>query len=212
MSAPTPVSAYLHSATMVKGGVYLLARLNPSLGGTDIWFWTLVVFGGVTAVFASVLAIRQTDIKQVLAYTTLMALGTLVMFIGVGSDYAIEAAMAFLMVHSFYKAALFLMIGIVDHGTGTRDATVLRGLGRAMPFTMLAAVLAALSMAGLPPMFGFVGKEFLYKAALGAPAMLWVTGCIFVASALMFAAGGIVAFRPFTGNLAKTPVTPHDGP
>ena len=212
MSAPTPVSAYLHSATMVKGGVYLLARLNPSLGGTDIWFWTLVVFGGVTAVFASVLAIRQTDIKQVLAYTTLMALGTLVMFIGVGSDYAIEAAMAFLMVHSFYKAALFLMIGIVDHGTGTRDATVLRGLGRAMPFTMLAAVLAALSMAGLPPTFGFVGKEFLYKAALGAPAMLWVTGCIFVASALMFAAGGIVAFRPFTGNLAKTPVTPHDGP
>ncbi|WP_179378559.1 putative monovalent cation/H+ antiporter subunit A [Jannaschia marina] len=212
MAAPTPVSAYLHSATMVKGGVYLLARMNPSLGGTDLWFWTLAIAGGFTAVFASVLAIRQTDIKQVLAYTTLMALGTLVLFIGVGTDYALEAAMAFLLVHSFYKAALFLMIGVVDHGTGTRDATVLRGLGRAMPVTMLAAMLAAASMAGLPPLFGFVGKEFLYKAALGAPAMIWVTGCIFAASVLMFVAAGIAAWRPFTGPLAETPVEPHEGP
>lgn len=212
MAAPTPVSAYLHSATMVKGGVYLLARMNPSLGGTDVWFWTLVIAGGFTAVFASLLAVRQTDIKQVLAYTTLMALGTLVMFLGVGSDYALEAAMAFLLVHSFYKAALFLMIGVVDHGTGTRDATVLRGLGRAMPVTMLAAMLAAASMAGLPPLFGFVGKEFMYKAALDAPAMIWVTGCIFAASVLMFVAGGIAAWRPFTGKLADTPVKAHEGP
>ncbi|MCK0169094.1 putative monovalent cation/H+ antiporter subunit A [Jannaschia sp. S6380] len=213
MAAPTPVSAYLHSATMVKGGVYLLARMNPSLGGTDIWFWTLTIFGGVTAVFASVVAIRQTDIKQVLAYTTLMALGTLVMFIGVGTPYAIEAAMAFLLVHSFYKAALFLMIGVVDHGAGTRDATVLRGLGRAMPITMLAAMLAALSMAGLPPFFGFIGKEFLYKAALNLDAgMLWVTGCAFAASALMFAAAGIVAWRPFVGQKADTPIAAHEGP
>ncbi|SDZ01175.1 multisubunit sodium/proton antiporter, MrpA subunit [Jannaschia faecimaris] len=212
MAAPTPVSAYLHSATMVKGGVYLLARMNPSLGGTDVWFWTLVIAGGFTAVFASLLAVRQTDIKQVLAYTTLMALGTLVMFIGVGTPYAIEAAMAFLLVHSFYKASLFLMIGVVDHGTGTRDATVLRGLGRSMPVTMLAAILAAASMAGLPPLFGFIGKEFMYKAALGAPAMVWVTGCIFAASVLMFVAGGVVAWRPFTGKLADTPVKPHEGP
>ncbi|SFI97372.1 putative monovalent cation/H+ antiporter subunit A [Jannaschia pohangensis] len=212
MAAPTPVSAYLHSATMVKGGVYLLARMNPTLGGTDIWFWTLVIFGGVTAVFASILAIRQTDIKQVLAYTTLMALGTLVMFIGVGTDKAIEAAMTFLLVHSFYKASLFLMIGVVDHGTGTRESTVLRGLWRAMPVTALAAMLAALSMAGVPPLFGFVGKEFLYKASLDAPAWLWVTCAIFAASALMFAAGGIVAWRPFVGELAETPVKPHEGP
>ncbi len=211
MAAPTPVSAYLHSATMVKGGVYLLARMNPSLGGTDIWFWTLVIAGGVTAVFASLVALRQTDIKQVLAYTTLMALGTLVMFIGVGTPAAIMAAMTFLIVHSFYKAALFLMIGVVDHGTGTRDATVLRGLGRAMPVTMLAAMLAAASMAGLPPLFGFVGKEFMYKAALDAPGMLWVTGCIFIASVLMFVAAGIVAWRPFTGPLADTPVPAHEG-
>ncbi|GIT89674.1 Na(+)/H(+) antiporter subunit A [Jannaschia pagri] len=212
MAAPTPVSAYLHSATMVKGGVYLLARMNPSLGGTDPWFWTLVSFGGVTAVFASILAIKQTDIKQVLAYTTLMALGTLVMFIGVGTPEAIKAAMTFLLVHSFYKAALFLMIGVVDHGTGTRDATVLRGLARAMPLTALVAALAALSMAGVPPLFGFIGKEFMYKAALEAdPAMVWVVSCTFAASALMFAAAGIVAWRPFTGRLADTPVRAHEG-
>ncbi|MGB3409361.1 MAG: proton-conducting transporter membrane subunit, partial [Jannaschia sp.] len=213
MAAPTPVSAYLHSATMVKGGVYLLARMNPSLGGTDIWFWTLIIFGGVTAVFASILAIKQTDIKQVLAYTTLMALGTLVMFIGVGTPEAIKAAMTFLLVHSFYKASLFLMIGVVDHGTGTRDATVLRGLAKAMPVTAAAAALAALSMAGVPPLFGFIGKEVLYKAALDAGSgLIWVTACAFAASALMFVAGGIVAWRPFTGTLAETPVPAHEGP
>jgi multicomponent Na+:H+ antiporter subunit A len=213
MAAPTPVSAYLHSATMVKGGVYLLARMNPSLGGTDIWMLTLTIFGGVTAVFASVVAIRQTDIKQVLAYTTLMALGTLVMFIGVGTEAALLGAMTFLIVHSLYKASLFLMIGLVDHGTGTREATVLRGIGRKMPATMAAAMLAGLSMAGLPPLFGFIGKEFLYKGALDAPAMsLWVTGCAFAASALMFAAAGIAAFRPFVGRLAETPTEPHEGP
>jgi multicomponent Na+:H+ antiporter subunit A len=214
MAAPTPVSAYLHSATMVKAGVYLLARLNPSLGGTDIWFWTLVLFGGFTAVFASVLAMKQTDIKQVLAYTTLMALGTLVMFIGAGTEAALVGAMTFLLVHSFYKAALFLMIGVVDHGTGTRDADVLRGLWRKMPVTMLAAVLAALSMAGVPPMFGFIGKEFLYKGSLALPdelAMAWVTGATFAASALMFAVAGIVALRPFVGRLAETPVPAHEG-
>ena len=90
MAAPTPVSAYLHSATMVKAGVFLMARMNPALGGTDAWFWILTLFGGVTAVFASVMALRQTDIKQVLAYTTLMALGTLTMFIGAGTHYALS--------------------------------------------------------------------------------------------------------------------------
>lgn len=213
MAAPTPVSAYLHSATMVKAGVYLMARMNPTLGGTELWFWALTIAGGFTAVFASVLAMRQSDIKQVLAYTTLMALGTLTLFIGAGSSAAIKAAMLFLVVHSLYKAALFLMIGIVDHRTGTREAEVLGGLSRAMPLTALAAVLAALSMAGIPPLIGFIGKEFLYKASLELPtAMLWVTGTAFAASALMFAVGGIVALRPFFGALKDTPKTPTEGP
>jgi multicomponent Na+:H+ antiporter subunit A len=213
MAAPTPVSAYLHSATMVKGGVYLMARLNPQLGGTDAWFWTLTIFGGVTAVFASFVAIRQTDIKQILAYTTLMALGTLTLFIGAGGDTAIEAAMLFLVVHALYKAALFLMIGTVDHGTGTREVDALRGLARAMPVTAIAAWLAATSMAGIPPFMGFIGKEWLYKGALELDAgRLWMLGCAFAASALMFCAAGIVAFRPFVGRLADTPVPAHEGP
>ncbi|MEQ3641944.1 MAG: putative monovalent cation/H+ antiporter subunit A [Paracoccus sp. (in: a-proteobacteria)] len=214
MAAPTPVSAYLHSATMVKAGVFLMARMNPALGGTDAWFWILTLFGGVTAVFASVMALRQTDIKQVLAYTTLMALGTLTMFIGAGTHYAIVAAMLFLVVHSLYKAALFLMIGIVDHATGTRDAGVLGGLSKAMPLTGLAAALAAISMAGIPPMIGFIGKEFMYKAGLGLDGFgaFWVTAMAFVASVLMFAVGGIVALKPFRGDLRPTPTTPHEGP
>ncbi|WP_051142281.1 putative monovalent cation/H+ antiporter subunit A [Paracoccus zeaxanthinifaciens] len=213
MAAPTPVSAYLHSATMVKAGVFLMARMNPVLGGTDAWFWILILFGGVTAVFASVMSMRQTDIKQVLAYTTLMALGTLTMFIGAGTHYAIMAGMLFLLVHSLYKAALFLMIGIVDHSTGTRDATVLRGLSKAMPLTGIAAALAALSMAGIPPLLGFVGKEYMYKAGMDLPGLgaIWVTLMTFAASALMFAAGGIVAWRPFRGELAETPHHAHEG-
>jgi multicomponent Na+:H+ antiporter subunit A len=213
MAAPTPVSAYLHSATMVKAGIYLMARMNPALGGTDLWFWILVIFGGFTAVFASVMAIRQTDIKQVLAYTTLMALGTLTLFIGASTSAAIKAAMLFLVVHCLYKAALFLMIGIVDYRTGTRDARVLRGLGRAMPFTAIAACLAALSMAGVPPLVGFIGKEFLYAAGLElSQGVLWVTGAAFAASALMFVAAGIVAFRPFFGRAADTPKPAKEGP
>ncbi|MGZ3216156.1 putative monovalent cation/H+ antiporter subunit A [Paracoccus sp. T5] len=214
MAAPTPVSAYLHSATMVKAGVFLMARMNPALGETSAWFWILTLFGGVTAVFASVMALRQTDIKQVLAYTTLMALGTLTMFIGAGTHYAIVAAMTFLVVHSLYKAALFLMIGIVDHATGTRDATVLRGLWKVMPLTGLAAALAAISMAGIPPMVGFIGKEFMYKAGLGLEgfAAIWVTGMIFAASVMMFVVGGIVALKPFRGELAPDLHQAHEGP
>ncbi len=215
MAAPTPVSAYLHSATMVKAGVYLMARVNPALGDSELWFWTLVIAGGFTTVFASILAVRQTDIKQVLAYTTLMALGALTLFIGTGSPDAIKGMMAFLVVHSLYKAALFLMIGIVDHETGTREADRLRGLGRKMPLTFLGGALAAISMAGIPPFVGFIGKEFLYKAGLGhEQATYWITGTIFAASVLMFVAAGIAVLRPFTGKLADadTPQTPHEGP
>ncbi|MFV0245559.1 MAG: proton-conducting transporter membrane subunit, partial [Qingshengfaniella sp.] len=201
MAAPTPVSAYLHSATMVKGGVYLLARMHPSLSGTDPWLWILLIFGGVTAVFASVVAIRQTDIKQTLAYTTLMALGTLVMFLSAPGGYAVTGAVAFLVIHSFYKAALFLMIGCVDLRTGTRDATILGGLIREMPLTGVAAALAALSMAGLPPFLGFIGKELLYKGALESDgSVAFMTAATFAASALMVAAGGIVALKPFWGS------------
>lgn len=200
MAAPTPVSAYLHSATMVKGGVYLLARMHPSLSGTDVWLWTLGIFGAVTAVFASVVAMRQTDLKQALAYTTLVALGTLVLFLSAPGGYAITAMATFLVVHSFYKAALFLAVGCIDHQTGTRDARVLGGLWRPMPLTALAAGLAALSMAGVPPFLGFIAKELLYKGALEPTTAILMVSATFAASAMMLAVAGIVAFRPFWGS------------
>ncbi len=213
MAAPTPVSAYLHSATMVKAGVYLMARINPAVGGTDAWFWALVIAGGFTTVFASLMAVRQTDIKQVLAYTTLMALGALTLFIGAGTSDAIKGAMLFLVVHSLYKAALFLMIGLVDHETGTREVDELRGLARKMPLTFTAGVLAAISMAGIPPFVGFIGKEFMYKAAFQMEtAMVWITGTIFAASVLMFVAAGIAVARPFLGRTPERLAKTHEGP
>ncbi|MEM9437658.1 MAG: proton-conducting transporter membrane subunit, partial [Pseudomonadota bacterium] len=198
MAAPTPVSAFLHSATMVKAGVYLMARLYPGLSGTEVWIWTLTIFGGFTAVFASVLALRQTDLKQTLAYTTLMALGTLTLILGQSGGYAMTAFVTFLITHSLYKASLFLMIGCVDYGTGTREAGILGGLAKAMPITATAAALAAISMAGLPPFVGFIAKELAYTAALEVPSnVILVAAAMFAANALMFAVAGIVAFKPF---------------
>ena len=214
MAAPTPVSAYLHSATMVKAGVFLLARLHPALAGTDAWLWSLTIAGGVTAVFASVMALKQTDLKQALAYTTLMALGTLVLFLADGSSaYAITGFMAFLVTHSLYKASLFLVVGTVDHGTGTREVDRLGGLARAMPVTAVAAALAGLSMAGLPPFVGFISKEVLYKGAGEVTLGTFVTASALASNALMFAVAGIVALRPFWGRRrGDTPVEPHEGP
>ena len=198
MAAPTPVSAYLHSATMVKAGVYLMARMHPNLGGTDVWLWTLTIAGAVTAVFASVMALKQTDLKQALAYTTLMALGTLTLFLAADVGYAITAAMTFLIVHSLYKAALFLVVGIIDHGTGTRDVYKLGGLAKAMPITAIAAGIAALSMAGFPPFLGFIGKELKYAGALAVQSEPFlVAGAVLLANALMLAVAGIVSFSPF---------------
>jgi multicomponent Na+:H+ antiporter subunit A len=213
MAAPTPVSAYLHSATMVKAGVYLMARMHPNLGGTDVWLWTLTIFGAVTAVFASFMAVKQTDLKQALAYTTLMALGTLTLFLGADTGYAITAAVTFLIVHSFYKAALFLVVGLIDHGTGTREAEILGGLARAMPVTAAAAAISALSMAGFPPFLGFIGKELKYAGALGLESEPFlVAAAVLLANALMLAVAGIVAFRPFWRPGKATPVKPHEGP
>lgn len=211
MAAPTPVSAFLHSATMVKAGIYLLARLHPALSGTEAWTWSLTLFGAVTAVAASILALKQTDLKLVLAYTTVMALGTLTMFLGSGETVAIAAAVTFLIVHSLYKAALFLVVGIVDQQTGTREAPRLRGLAKAMPITALAAATAALSMAGFPPFLGFIGKELKYEGALAiATEPTLVAGAAILANALMVAVAGIVALRPFHGPPQPTPKPPSD--
>jgi multicomponent Na+:H+ antiporter subunit A len=212
MDAPTPVSAYLHSATMVKAGVYLLARLHPTLGGTEAWTLLLTGFGALTALTGAVLALRQTDLKLVLAYSTVSALGTLTLFLGLDAPGAAGAAMTFLLAHALYKGALFLAAGSVDHATGTREATALGGLRKAMPITATGAWIAALSMAGVPLALGFVGKELLYKSALGSGRPgLW-TGVVVAAGILTVVAAGIVALRPFLGRRRATPTEPHEAP
>ncbi|TVR84403.1 MAG: DUF4040 domain-containing protein [Rhodospirillales bacterium] len=213
MAAPTPVSAYLHSATMVKAGVYLLARMHPGLGGTDAWMWSLILVGGITAVLSSVIAVRQTDLKLKLAYTTVMALGTLTMFLGADTELALAAAMTFILVHSLYKATLFLVVGMIDHGTGTRRIDEVGGLRGAMPIAAAAALLAAFSMAGFPPFFGFIGKEMMYEGALAiGPAAPFVVVAAVAANALMIAVALAVALRPFFGSLKPTPKKPHEAP
>jgi multicomponent Na+:H+ antiporter subunit A len=200
MAAPTPVSAYLHSATMVKAGVYLLARMDPLLGDTLLWVWLLSAIGAATMLTGAVLAVRQTDLKRVLAYTTVTALGTLVLLLGLSFEASVIAAVVFLVVHSLYKGALFLIAGTVDHQTGTRDVLRLGGLRHAMPITAVAAVLAGLSMAGLPPLFGFVGKELAYKAKLGVDGMWLILPAVaVVANALTMVAAGLLVLRPFFG-------------
>lgn len=209
MEAPTPVSSYLHSATMVKAGVFLLARLNPALGGTEAWQLLLTGFGGATMVIGAFLAIQQTDLKRILAYTTVAALGTLVTLIGIGTDDALKAAMVFTLSHALYKGALFQAAGAVDHETGTRDITQLGGLRAAMPIMTIATSLAAISMAGLPPMFGFIAKEVQYKAKLEEPILI---AAAVLANVLTVASAGLVSLRVFFGKPTETPKHAHEAP
>ncbi|MDX1714949.1 MAG: putative monovalent cation/H+ antiporter subunit A, partial [Halomonas venusta] len=213
MAAPTPVSAYLHSATMVKAGIYLLARLHPELGGTALWVGILSIVGAITMLTGAFLAIHHTNIKKLLAYSTIMALGTLTMLLGIGSEYAMTAFVTFLLAHSMYKGALFMVAGILDHETGTKDVTAMGGLKSAMPITAVIAFVAALSLAGVPPLFGFIGKELMLEAALGAERFdVLLALFAFLAAILTIAVAAIIAFRPFYGRQIETPKTPHEAP
>lgn len=219
MAAPTPVSAYLHSATMVKAGVFLLARLHPALGGTPEWFTLLAVFGGVTAVYSATVALTRTDLKQVLAYTTVMALGTCVLFLAApsrdpsgGPSLGLIAAIGFVAAHALYKGALFMVTGNIDHATGTRQWPALRGLRKAMPWTCTATVLAALSMAGAPLFFGFVTKELLYTGSFAMPAGPYIAAASFAANAMLVLAALIVAAWPFLGASRQYAREPHEVP
>lgn len=213
MEAPTPVSAYLHSATMVKAGVYLLMRMNPVLGETPIWELILPVFGTATLMVGTLLAVRQTDLKLMLAYTTVASLGLLVMLTGFGSEKAIEAAVYYLVAHALFKGALFMVAGLIDHEAGTRDVRKLGGLRSAMPVTFFAAALAALSMAGLPPFVGFMAKEEIYYAIAKPDAWsIVITVLSVIGNALMLVIGAAVAVLPFLGEKVETPKHAHEGP
>ena len=159
MAAPTPVSAYLHAATMVKAGVYLVAALAPVFSNVPLWREVLTILGALTMILGGWRSLRQSDLKLLLAYGTVSQLGFITMLVGLGTKAAGQAGLAMLLAHGLFKATLFLTVGVIDHATGTRDITKLTGLGRRMPVLAVAAGLAAASMAGLPPLFGFVAKE-----------------------------------------------------
>lgn len=205
MKAPTPVSAYLHSATMVKAGIYLLARFSPILGGNPIWMYSLMIIGGLTMLYAAFHALFRTDLKGVLAYSTISALGVLVFLLGLGSKEAVIAASAFILVHALYKAALFLITGIIDHETGTRDLTVLRGLRKVLMPVAIAGFLAALSSAGIPLTFGFIGKDLIYEATLHSTPQLflYLTIAAVLTNILLVAAGFMAGIKPFMGKLPE---------
>lgn len=218
MAAPTPVSAYLHSATMVKAGVFLIARLTPLLGNTDLWMETLTVVGAVTAVYSAFVALGKTDLKQVLAYTTVMALGSCVMFLGSPSgaeggepSLGLLAAMSFIVAHALYKAALFMVAGTIEKSTGTRDLGQLGGLRKAMPITFAAAALACISMAGVPPSIGFVGKELLYTAGFLPTAIPYLVWAMFLGAVPIAAVALIVFSKPFFGSQPDFSKTVREG-
>jgi NADH:ubiquinone oxidoreductase subunit 5 (subunit L)/multisubunit Na+/H+ antiporter MnhA subunit/uncharacterized MnhB-related membrane protein len=201
MSAPTPASAYLHSATMVKAGIFLMARLFPALGGTELWFWLLTSFGLATMLVGALLGLRQNDLKGLLAYSTISQLGALMALIGTNIEEGFKALAIGVVAHAFYKGALFLVAGIVDQTTGSRDLRKLGNLRAAMPATFVIATIAGLSMAGLPPLFGFLAKETLLAAAVDLHSSLFIRVLFsivgVVVGALMLVQAGMLVIETF---------------
>ncbi|MDR6939659.1 Na+/H+ antiporter subunit A [Arcanobacterium hippocoleae] len=177
MAAPTPVSSYLHAAAMVKAGIYLVARLSPGFAPTNpVWSAMILLFGSCTLLLGGYRALKQYDLKLVLAFGTVSQLGLLMIMVGYGSNAMMLAGLAMLLAHAMFKAALFLSVGIIDWATGTRDLRQLTGLARKMPVLAISAMIAAASMAGLPPLAGFVAKEAALHALTSPGADLRATG------------------------------------
>jgi multicomponent K+:H+ antiporter subunit A len=212
MAAPTPVSAYLHSATMVKAGVFLLIRLWPALGGTPEWTWLIGGAGVITLLLGSLFAIFQNDMKGLLAYSTISHLGLITVLLGIGSPLSVVAAIFHVMNHAIFKASLFMAVGIIDHETGTRDMRVLRGLRRAMPVTAALAIVASASMAGVPLLNGFLSKEmFFAETAHVGGTEDWKMSYAAVAMGIFSVAYSLRFISVFFGQLAKDlPQEPHE--
>jgi multicomponent K+:H+ antiporter subunit A len=217
MAAPTPVSAYLHSATMVKAGVFLLARLWPVLSGSEEWFWIVGGAGACTLLLGAYAAMFQNDLKGLLAYSTISHLGLITLLLGLNSPLAAVAAVFHILNHATFKASLFMAAGIIDHESGTRDIRKLSGLFRLVPFTATLAMVASASMAGVPLMNGFLSKEMFFAETVFISSTAWVemtlpviatlAGTFSVAYALRFTVD--VFFGPPATDL---PHTPHEPP
>lgn len=236
MEAPTPVSAYLHSATMVKAGLYLVARFSPVFAGQHEWFWIVSGVGLITLIYGSIQAMKQTDLKALLAYSTISQLGLIMGLLGMGSAAAFytgeeavfftaatTAALFHLINHAIFKGSLFMVVGIVDHETNTRDLRKLGGLVSLMPVTFTVALIGSFSMAGLPPFAGFLSKEMFFTAVLNIreldilniqsfftlfPVLAWI------ASVFTFAYSMIMVFNTFFGKYQpeKLDKKPHEAP
>ena len=217
MAAPTPVSAYLHSATMVKAGVFLMARMLPVLGGTEPWFWLVGGAGVCTLLLGGYVAMFQDDLKGLLAYSTISHLGLITLLLGLNSPLAAVAAVFHIMNHATFKASLFMAAGIIDHESGTRDIRRLSGLFRMMPITATLAMVASAAMAGVPLLNGFLSKEMFFAETVfisgnriveyGLPIAATVAGIFSVAYSLRFTID--VFFGPPATDL---PHTPHEPP
>ena len=218
MEAPTPVSAYLHSATMVKAGLYVVARFSPFFAGEQIWFWIVSLTGLITLLYASFQATRQTDLKAILAYSTVSQLGLIMSLLGLGSASVIHGDVAYtkataaavfhLINHAIFKGSLFMAVGIVDHETGTRDIRKLGGLIAVMPITFSIALAGSFSMAGLPPFSGFLSKEMFFSAVLGLSnlemsggqiVLAFIPAAAWAASVFTFLYSMLLLFKTFAG-------------
>ena len=217
MAAPTPVSAYLHSATMVKAGVFLLARFWPVLSGTEEWFWIVSGAGACTLLLGAYTAIFQTDLKGLLAYSTISHLGLITLLLGLNSPLAAVAAVFHILNHATFKASLFMAAGIIDHESGTRDIRRLSGLIKMMPYTATLAMVASASMAGIPLLNGFLSKEMFFAETVFISSTAWVEMALPVIATIAGSFSVVYALRftvdVFFGPKATDlPHTPHEPP
>ena len=217
MAAPTPVSAYLHSATMVKAGIFLLARFFPVLSGTPEWSWLVGGAGLITLLLGAYMALFKHDIKGLLAYSTISHLGLITLLFGFGVQLAAVAAIFHIINHATFKASLFMVAGIIDHETGSRDMRKLNGLFKYMPHTAVLAIIASSAMAGVPLLNGFLSKEMFFEQTLMATsetALIWVVP-VLVTLAAIFAVAYSLRFIHdvfFNGEPIDLPKTPHEPP
>ena len=217
MSAPTPVSAYLHSATMVKAGIFLMARFYPALAGTDLWFMIVSLTGLITLLLGAYIALFKHDLKGLLAYSTISHLGLITLLLGLNSDLAAVAAIFHVINHAIFKASLFMAAGIIDHESGSRDMRKLNGLMKYMPYTATLAIVAALSMAGVPLLNGFLSKEMFFTETLNQSmlgSLSWLIPLLATVGAAFSVAYSLRFIHDvfFNGEPIDLPKTPHEPP
>ncbi len=217
MAAPTPVSAYLHSATMVKAGVFLLARLYPALGNSEPWFWIVSLVGLTTLVLGAYIAIFQHDLKGLLAYSTISHLGLITLLFGLDEPLAVVAGVFHIINHATFKAGLFMSAGIIDHETGTRDMRRINGLFKYMPFTATLGMVAAAAMAGVPLMNGFLSKEMFFAETVTKDTHALMNWMLPVGATLagIFSVAYSIRFVHdvfFNGEPVNMPKVPHEAP